>query len=125
MAFLARILGRMSDIGELHAEELYELLDSDVIERIENSEDGELRSMWDFYRTLESYQISRYPYEGPNVAISSKCKRRFIDPAIESEDGSYFRVSSKFSGFAGDRDFHLARKEEWIVLDYPEDGKAR
>lgn len=119
MAFLAAILKRLSEIGGIAPMELYTLQDADFIERIKRSEDQKLSKMWNFFQNLESYKILRYPRKTDGYAISSKCKRRFIDPLVSvAGKGHPIRVSEYSEEFKKARDYHLGRQEEWIVLGY-------
>jgi hypothetical protein len=73
--------------------------------------------MWDFYKNLDSYAISRYAPKTDKYFVSSKSKKRFIDPLIKMQDGQR-RLSEISPEFVEKRDYHLRRKEEWIILDY-------
>lgn len=120
MAFLAEILKKMAMAGKIRPEELYVLRDSEVIDRIRNSGDAEIVGMWNFFENLESYKILRYPRETGLYTVSSRCKRRFIDPLVAlAGKGHPIRVSEFSDEFRETRDYHLARREEWIVLGYP------
>lgn len=119
MAFLAEILGRLADAGEISTNELYTLQDRDCIKRFENSDDAELRRMWNFFKNLESYRILRYPKETDGYVVSTKCKKRFIDPLVSfAGKGFPIRVSEYSETFRNARDYHLGRKEEWIDVGY-------
>lgn len=119
MSFLAAILKRLSDIGGIRPMELYTLQDADFIERIRNSNDEELRKMWNFFEKMETYKILRYPRETDGFCVSTKCKRRFIDPLVSvAGKGHPIRVSEFSEKFREARDYHLGRKEEWIILPY-------
>lgn len=119
MSFLAAILKRLSEIGGIAPMELYELQDADFIDRIKKSDDGKLQKMWAFFENMETYKILRYPRETDGFAVSTKCKRRFIDPLVSlAGKGHPMRVSEYSEKFREARDYHLSRKEEWIVLKY-------
>jgi hypothetical protein len=42
--------------------------------------------MWEFYKNLDSYRISRYKPETDKYFVSSKAKKRFIDPLIKTQN---------------------------------------
>lgn len=119
MSFLAAILKRLSEIGGIAPMELYTLQDADFIERIKGSDDEKLQKMWRFFENMETYKILRYHRETDGFVVSTKCKRRFIDPLVSvAGKGHPIRVSEYSEKFREARDYHLGRKEEWIVLNY-------
>ena len=119
MSFLAAILKRLSEVGGIAPMELYVLQDADFIERIKRSDDEKLRKMWAFFENMETYKILRYPRETDTFVVSTKCKRRFIDPLVSvAGKGHPLRVSEYSEAFKKARDYHLGRQEEWIVLNY-------
>lgn len=120
MNFFAAILARLVSLGKLTHAELYTLSDAEVISRIEHSCDEKLIEMWKFYRTFDSYKVLRYPKKTGKFTVSSKIKRRHIDPVILREGFDPVRVSQMFPDFAEARNYHLSRKEEWVVINYPE-----
>lgn len=119
MAFLAEILRRLADAGEISTNELYALQDRECAERFERSNDAEIRRMWEFFKNLGNYRILRYPRKTDGFLVSSKCKKRFIDPLVSvAGKGFPIRVSEYSEAFRDARDYHLGRKEEWIDVGY-------
>jgi len=117
MAFLWEIFRQVINEKLITHDDLYRLKDSEFISLLESWKNQKVKLMWDFYKNLDSYKISRYKPKTDNYFVSSKSKKRFIDPLIRIKDWLK-RLSEVSSEFVDKRDYHIHRKEEWIILDH-------
>jgi uncharacterized protein len=117
MAFLGEIFKKVINEKLITHDDLYKLKDSDFISLLESWKNQKIKSMWEFYKNLDSYRISRYKPETDKYFVSSKAKKRFIDPLIKTQNWLN-RLSNLSQEFVEKRDYHINRKEEWIILNY-------
>lgn len=117
MAFLGEIFKQAIKEKIITHNDLYILKESEFIALLEEKGNQKIQSMWNFYKHLDTYRISRYKPTTDKYFVSSISKRRFIDPLIKT--GQWIqRLSEISSEFVEKRDCHLQRKEEWIILDH-------
>lgn len=117
MSLLSKILEYLIVNNYIKNEDLYIKNDNDVIWMIQSSNDDKLKKMRDIFVSFNFYKIFRYKPETDNFLISSKTKKRFIDPLIFWKD-KIKRLSKISNRFVDIRDHFLGKKEEWIMLDF-------
>lgn len=117
MYFVAEILRKMLERELVTFEQLYTWTDSDAIQLIENSWDSEISEMWNFYKHLWTYKIYDHKPESDYFVVSSKNKRRYINPLVKI-DGVCTRVSVLFPDLQEMIDAHVNKPEEWIEIDW-------
>ncbi len=112
---LANILRYMIDNNYFTHDDLYVLNDEDIINMIENSGDEYLLNSRDKYKNTTSLDVYDVCPNDDQKYVSSKCKKRYIDPLV-FEWWKCMRVSSFSSKFVNLRDIRLNQKEEWIRI---------
>ncbi len=117
MYFLAEIVRKMLDRKLLTPEQMYTWTDSQAIECIENTWDTEIRDMRKFYKNLWTYKIYADKPESDLFVVSSKNKRRYIDPLVKI-DTTCTRVSKLYPDFYDMKEKHIHKQEEWIEIDW-------
>jgi uncharacterized protein len=117
MAYLSEILKKVLEKKLVIEKDLYTLTDHEIIKIIEKSKIKKIVNMWKYYKNISSYRIDRIKPNTSDYFVSSNCKRRYIDPLIETKNWN-LRLSSFSKNFIKRKDYHLNRKEEWIRLDY-------
>lgn len=130
MAFLGEILKRFMKQQKCSFEDLYTMTDLEVIDVLEHTDDTELSAMRTYYKTISSYQTHTTPPTTDNFTVSSLCKKRYIDPLVQTpawniswdvrwDTGSDVqRLSTLSVSFAQARALHLIRNEERQEIDY-------
>lgn len=116
MQSIAEILKRMVQTNLLTLDDFYTKTDDDIIRLIHETHDTKLRKMWHVFSSTNGYKVHQKPIQTENFLISSKSKRRYIDPLVLQEDGNAKRVSELSEKFRDARDYHLSRREEWIEV---------
>ncbi|EKD65892.1 MAG: hypothetical protein ACD_49C00077G0020 [uncultured bacterium (gcode 4)] len=117
MSFLSEILAYMLKQKMIKPMDLYTLTDSLIISIMESNADSKLSEMWNFYKNLSSYKIEKIKPKTNKYFVTSKVKRRFIDPLIQTNTWPK-RLSELSPIFVDKRDYHLSQREEWVRLDY-------
>ncbi|HBA44990.1 TPA: hypothetical protein DCZ31_03330 [Patescibacteria group bacterium] len=84
MSFLSEILAYMLKQKMIKPMDLYTLTDSLIISIMESNADSKLSEMWNFYKNLSSYKIEKIKPKTNKYFVTSKVKRRFIDPLIQT-----------------------------------------
>ena len=86
MQFLADTMKRMSKQGIISVEDLYELPEADVIDKIKNCKDSNISECFRIWQNGEDIKTSDECL--PNkYCIKVKAKKRYINPLVETEDG--------------------------------------
>jgi uncharacterized protein len=116
-SFLSEILRYMLENKLISNMDMYKRTESILIEKIYNSQDQKLLDMREYFSNLSQYKIYRQKPQINNYFVSSKTKRRFIDPLTKT---SFWlkRLSDLSQKFKENIDYHINRKEEWIAIDY-------
>lgn len=117
MSFLAYMLDTLLKGGFITQKQLYTLQEKDIIALLQTASE-KTKAMREFYTHLKTYKIDRYKTERNLFTASSKAKKRRIDPLVQT-DRWLQRVSSISTDFVAKREYHVNRKEEWIVLQFP------
>lgn len=87
MQFLADMCNSMNNAGYLTTDDLYNLSEKEVIEKILNCEDDYLSKKFkEFLKVTTAYK-SKFPIEG-KYCINIKVKARYIVPLVKTEIGS-------------------------------------
>ena len=117
MHFVAEILRKMLELEMITPSEMYKQTESEAIECIKNSWNVELIEMRRFYEQLWTYKTYAEKPESDLFVVSSKTKRRYIDPLVQiwSERA---RISALFPDFYEAKEAHINKKEEWISIDW-------
>ncbi|AHB40992.1 hypothetical protein P148_SR1C00001G0185 [candidate division SR1 bacterium RAAC1_SR1_1] len=115
--FLSEILRYMLVHKIISPMQLYTRTESELIDKINQSNDAKLLDMWNYFTQMSQYKIYRYKPTTDQYFVSSKVKRRFIDPLVWLPNGNK-RVSELSEIFVDMRDYHLKRREERIRINY-------
>jgi len=70
-----------------------------------------------FFEQLQRYKVQKIYKDTGYFTVSSKAKRRYIDPLVEMPNGRQ-RISRLFPDFLARKDYHISRNEEWISIDW-------
>lgn len=122
MHFLSHILQKLIQKKYLNHIDLYTLQEKEIVNLIYEKNDLEILDMRNYYTNLHSYKISRYYPKTDNFFVSSKCKKRYVDPLIKTSNWN-IRVSSISKEYVQKRDYNLNRATERIILDYKFNNK--
>jgi len=117
MSFIADIIKKMLLNKELGHMDLYSLQDKDVIDMMNNSPDEQVRNMWKYYTQFSEFELHSSKPNMQKYSVSSKCKRRFVDPLISTQQW-IVRLSKVSETFTQKRDQHINQPEQWISLDF-------
>lgn len=86
MQFIADTLKILSEQGEISVQELYQLSEAEVIERIKNSKNKSLAQAFEKFQNSTKIGEGNQPVEG-KYCVSVKSKRRYIIPLVKVEGG--------------------------------------
>ncbi len=117
MDFFAEILKNMIEKWYMSYKELYTLEDIDVINLLEEAEDVEIQKKWKYYKNLSQCRIWEYIDEWGIFQVSTKCKRRYVDPLVRDWNKN-IRVSEFSEKFILKRNAHLNQKDRWVSIDF-------
>lgn len=91
MQFLADIMKRMSNLGIISVNDLYELSEEEIINKIKECKDYDISSCFEIWqngvdvKTSDKEILDKY-------CVNIKAKKRYIDPLVKTENG-YERIS--------------------------------
>lgn len=88
MQFLADIMKRMSEAGLITIDDLYELSEEEVINKIQNCEDYNIANCFKMWQEADDVKISDTPVED-KYCINVKAKKRYINPLVLTESGAH------------------------------------
>lgn len=114
MTYLAEIIKKMLEIWEIKQTDLYRLWDTDVVSMMESSKDSSIRKAWSNYKTTKKINLQDTSDNNQGF-ISSKCKRRWVDPLIKKWN-SYIRLSNISEDFKNRVEEHKNPKEVFIEI---------
>jgi len=117
MCFIAEILSKMLERKLITSEQMYTWTESETIQCIQDSWDTELIEMRRFFEQLQRYKVQKTYKETGYFTVSSKAKKRYIDPLVQTPNGQQ-RISRLFPDFLARKDYHISRNEEWISIDW-------
>lgn len=86
MQLLADIMKRMSTLGIISADDLYELSEEEVINKIRNCEDYNISECFKIWQDGLDVKISNEEITN-KYCINVKAKKRYIDPLVKTENG--------------------------------------
>jgi hypothetical protein len=98
-------------------EQMYTWTDSQAIEYIKNSWDNEIKDMRNCYEHLWTYKTYTHKPESDLFVVSSKTKRRYIDPLVQIWN-ERTRISALFPDVKEMFQSHVKKPEEWISIDW-------
>ena len=117
MHFIAEILRKMMERHLITVDQMYTFTESQAISALLNSWDAELIAMWKFYEQLWTYKTYINKPESDLFIVSSKTKRRYINPLVKIEN-IYTRVSALFPDVQELFTLHTHPEEVWIEIDW-------
>lgn len=117
ISFIGEIFKQAIDEQLITHNDLYTMKNSEFIFLIESWKSKKVKSMWEFYKNLKSYEISENKPKTDKYFVSSKAKKRFIDPLINTEIWAQ-RLSNLSKEFVEKKEKHVNKKEKRIILDY-------
>lgn len=118
MQFLADILKKMSKEKLIFQEDLYNLSEKDIIEKIENCKIGNIAKNFEIWRNATKIKESKTPIEGKYCVGIANAKIRYINPLVKIEKEP-IRIS-KISEVAR-KDIERAKNfktEKYAYLDF-------
>ena len=97
MQFLADIMKRMSNLGIITVNDLYELSEAEIIEKIQKCDECNINECFKIWQEGTSVMISDEPVFD-RYWVNVKAKRRYSDPLVITSDG--YERTSKLSNAA-------------------------
>lgn len=88
MNFLAEIMKRMSKLGLITKEEMYELSEKEVIEKIKKCDEDNISTNFEIWENAQRIIESEIPLEN-KFGGELKGKLRYINPLVQTEKGIY------------------------------------
>ena len=92
MQFLADIMKKMSQNNLITIDDLYNLTEKDIIEKIENCKLDDIDKKFKKWKEASSINETDTKVEGKYVVSIEKLKIRYINPLVRNENG-YIRIS--------------------------------
>ena len=86
MNFLGDICKAMNSKGFLTVEDLYTLTEAEVIEKIRNCADKNIKDCFELFENAKTPLVSPIPLDG-KYCVKMQAKRRYINPLVETYDG--------------------------------------
>ena len=86
MQLLADMMKRMSNLGIISVEDLYELSEEEIIEKIKNCDNYNISECFKIWQEGLDVKTSDEKPEG-KYSVNVKAKKRYIDPLVKTENG--------------------------------------
>ena len=86
MQFLADIMRIMSENKKISINDLYELSEKEIIEKIEKCKEYNISNSFNIWRNGKEVFVSSNPVSN-RYSINVKAKKRYIDPLVKTKDG--------------------------------------
>ena len=86
MQFLADIMKKMSSAGLITIEDLYELSEEEVVDKIKNCKDFNISECFEIWQNGKEVKTSEYEPKG-KYFVKIKAKKRYIDPLVVTKNG--------------------------------------
>ena len=118
MQFYADTVKRMSEKEYLTMEDLYNLSEKEVINKIENCPDKKISNCFKLFENATNVYESDEPIPD-KYCVSVKGKRRYIIPLVKTEENAYKRIN-EISDFARDKinDYLRIKTKKYAYLDF-------